>query len=299
MSTTINHHRRLRINRRGISNVIVMVLSLVILVIIVSNIIFWSYEMNQRDWERMQEDLNVVSATQIEHSSWFTATKEYIVDIGRSESGTYEDTQSINDTYQTFTEGLADEFRFEIRGFFMIDTSNYPLDQIQALEMQLRHRASDSDEKLYLTAYNWLSSTFEDKDFNVTAGCPSTTDWGCYSVSLTKRWRNYVHINGTMMVGIVDEVGDSSQTSFDVDFLAIRTVIDGVELVFRNKGPKSMHLVSLWINNKTHHQRYDIDVFLNSAETSSYVSCSAILPSKPYTIKVVTERGNMAVYSNS
>jgi hypothetical protein len=276
-----------------------MVLSLVILVIIVSNIIFWSYEMNQRDWERMQEDLNVVSANAIHQSLWFTAAHEYNADIGTLESGMYEDTHSINDTFQTFTEGLADGFRLEIRGFFTIDTSIYPLDQIQTLEILLRHRSSDSDERWYLKAYNWSSSTFEDRDFNVTAGCSSTTNWGQYSVNLTERWRNYVHINGTMMVKIVDEVGDADETSLDVDFFAIRAVIDGAEFVFRNKGPKSMHLVSLWINNQTHHQRYDIDAFLNSAEALSYVSCSVILPSKPYTVKVVTERGNMAVYSSS
>ena len=47
--------RRLRRDRRGISNVIVVVLSLVIILAIVSNIVLWNYEMNQVDWEKMKE----------------------------------------------------------------------------------------------------------------------------------------------------------------------------------------------------------------------------------------------------
>jgi hypothetical protein len=299
LSTTTNLHREFRINRRGISNVIVMVLSLVILVIIVSNIIFWSYEMNQVDWERMQEDLSIVSANTIHHSSWFTATQEYIVDIGGHESGTYKDTHSINDTFETFTEELTDEFTLEIRGFFAIDTSIYPLDQIQTMEMQLRLRSTDSDERWYLRAYNWSSSAFGDNGFNVTEGYTSTANWSCYTVNLTQEWQHYVHVNGSMAVKIVDEVGDLNQTSVDIDFLGIRAVIDGADFIFRNNGPTTMHLLSLWVNNQTHHQRYDIDAFLNSAETSSYISCSVLLPSKPYTVKVVTKRGNMAVYAKS
>lgn len=194
---------------------------------------------------------------------------------------------------------LTSKFKLEIGGFFTLDTSIYPLDRIQTMEMQLRHRTSDSGEKWYLRAYNWSSSAFEDQGFNVTEGHLSTTDWSCYNVNLTERWQNYIHINGTMIVKIVDEIGDINQTSIDIDFLAIRAVIDGAEFIFTNKGPTTMHLVSLWVNNQTHHQRYDIDVFLNSAETLSYTTCSIILPPKPYTVKTVTNRGNMAVYSKS
>ena len=51
---------RLRRNRRGISNIIVVVLSLVIIVIIVSNIVLFSYEMNQLDWNRTREKIKIV-----------------------------------------------------------------------------------------------------------------------------------------------------------------------------------------------------------------------------------------------
>lgn len=61
MWTTTRLLSKLRRGEKGVSNVIVIVLSLVILVIIASNIILWSYQMNQLDWERMQEHFEVRS----------------------------------------------------------------------------------------------------------------------------------------------------------------------------------------------------------------------------------------------
>jgi hypothetical protein len=68
---------------------------------------------------------------------------------------------------------------------------------------------------------------------------------------------------------------------------------------FENDGGLTVHLVSLWINNSTLHQRYNIDVFVNSAETKEYLREDIPIPTGVYTVKVVTERGNMAVYSGS
>jgi len=66
---------------------------------------------------------------------------------------------------------------------------------------------------------------------------------------------------------------------------------------FKNKGSLTSHLVSLWVNNSTRHQRYAIDVIVNLGETLSYLSVDIRLPDGPYVVKVVTERGNIAVYS--
>ena len=46
------HLKRFKHEKRGVSNVIVVMLSLVILVIISANVILWSYKMNQLDWEK-------------------------------------------------------------------------------------------------------------------------------------------------------------------------------------------------------------------------------------------------------
>ena len=109
--------RRLRLNRRGVSNVIVVMLSLVLIVIIVGNVVLWSYQMNQLDWERMQETLNVANVTCITHSSWFTAQKEYSIIAGSRLSGTYTDTR--------FSDGSFEAFREETTQIF--NPSNYIL----------------------------------------------------------------------------------------------------------------------------------------------------------------------------
>ena len=64
--------RHLRVDKRGISDVIVVMLSLVIVVIIVSNVILWSYQMNQFDWERMQENIEIVGIVQVTNGTTFT-----------------------------------------------------------------------------------------------------------------------------------------------------------------------------------------------------------------------------------
>jgi hypothetical protein len=51
--------RRLKRGKRGISTVIVVMLSLVLLVIIVGNVVLWSYQMNQLDIDRMQETITI------------------------------------------------------------------------------------------------------------------------------------------------------------------------------------------------------------------------------------------------
>lgn len=55
----------LREKRRGISTVIVVMLSLVLIVTIVGNVILWSYQMNQFDWEKMQEKIEIVEVISI------------------------------------------------------------------------------------------------------------------------------------------------------------------------------------------------------------------------------------------
>jgi hypothetical protein len=75
--------------------------------------------------------------------------------------------------------------------------------------------------------------------------------------------------------------------------------VTGSQFTFENDGGLTVHLVSLWIINSTDHQHYDISVFINSAETKNYLREDISLPTGSYTVKVVTERGNTAVYSGS
>jgi len=186
----------------------------------------------------------------------------------------------------------------EIVGVFAIGLSTYPLTYIQTVEIQLKYNGSDTGENWYLKAYNWTAMAYSDSGFNNTSGHTPTTGWDTYAVNLTDKWRSYVNDSGVMYVKLQDNQADVNQTTIDIDFLAVRVVIDGAKFTFENKEALTSHLVSLWINNSTLHQRYDMNIFINSADTTSYIRSDITLPSTPYTVKVVTERGNAAVFTS-
>jgi len=445
--------RRLKRDRRGISNIIVVALSLVIILAIVSNIVLWNYEMNQVDWEKMKENVSITNVERGIYSSWFVAQSEYSVNAGSRTNGAYTDTQAIGGSYESFieaggggsdvtfidaesfegawspsgwsatgnwakendyayggtfsadfdgdgggasgyltspsmnyldantiyvdfwwydraldnddfmleyydgstwnthqdldqlesgngwhhyTETLTDSqyfvstfqirwwannvwngesacvdvvtvkksesgssYSLDLNGAFSIDLFTYPLEEIQTVEIQLRYRADDSTENWYLKAYNWTASEYSDIGFNSTVGHTPTMGWDYYAADLTDVWQSYVHNNGTINVKLVDQGADSDQTSGDVDFLGVRVKMYGTQCTFENDGGLTVHLVSLWIINSTDHQHCDISVFVNSAETKNYLREDVSLPTGSYTVKVVTERGNTAVYSGS
>jgi len=135
-----NIARRLKRNKRGVSNVMVVMLSLVLIVIVVDNIVLWDYQMNQLDWERMQEKIEITAAV---------------------------------------SEGTVSLFTIQ------------------------------------------------------------------------------------------------------------------------NTGSQTAHLISLWIldNSITNHQRYDLNTFINAGDTFQLARSDIILPGTPYIVKIVTEKGNAAVYT--
>jgi hypothetical protein len=190
-------------------------------------------------------------------------------------------------------------YQLDLNGTYTIDLSTYPLAYIKTIEIRLRYRANDTGDIWYLKAYNWTSRGYSDNGFNTTAGYTPTTNWDNYAVNLTSSWRSYVASNGTMYVKFVDTRPGPSCTTIDIDFLGIRAIINGANFTFKNEGSLTLHVVSLWVINSTNHRQYDADAFINSAETFSYFRVDIPLPSGQYTAKVVTERGNVAVYFGS
>jgi hypothetical protein len=189
------------------------------------------------------------------------------------------------------------ENRLDINGGYVIDLSTYPLAYIQTVEIQLTYRASDSGEKWYLKAYNWTGTTYSDFGFNSTTGHTPTTGWDYYAVNLTTSWRSYVWDNGTIYVQFIDQGQDINSTTIDIDFLGVRVVIDGTRFTFKNDGALTSHLISLWVNNATNRQRYDISIFVNSGENATYIRADISLPTENFVVKVVTERGSIAVFA--
>jgi len=296
LQTITSRLHDLRQDRKGLSNIIVVVLSLVILVVIVANVVLWSYQMNQLDWERTQETLSIRNVSRIAYSSWFIVQSEYQVSDGTRESGSYLDTQAVDSSLEKFRESPPPR-ELDINGTFSIDAISYPLTAIKSVEIQLRFRVDDVGERWYLRAYNWTSKTYSANGFNSTAGCLPSTGWNYYAVNLTNRWRSYVGQDGRIMVQVRDEGPDSTRTNVDIDYLAVRAEINGTVFNFENEGSRTVHLVSIWVNNATVHRRYETDTFVNSGELLSYTRLDIFLPIGQYVVKAVSERGNIGVYT--
>lgn len=109
---------------------------------------------------------------------------------------------------------------------------------------------------------------------------------------------DFSNATGHWKVKVKGVKAGSTQFDFKADWVEFKPEGgSGTLFTFKNEGPLTVHLVSLWINNSTYHQRYDVNMFINSGETTSYVRGDISLPNRPYVVKVATERGNIAVYS--
>jgi len=73
--------------------------------------------------------------------------------------------------------------------------------------------------------------------------------------------------------------------------------VGGTLFTLKNGGPETIHVVAIWVNTEDLHRRYDADIFISSGETISFLRQDIILPSGSCTVKVISERGNTAVYS--
>jgi hypothetical protein len=91
----------------------------------------------------------------------------------------------------------------------------------------------------------------------------------------------------------------NTQFDFKVDWVELKVFCKGTLFTFKNNGPITSPLVSLWVINSTHHLRYNIDVIINSGETLPYLRVDVNLPAGQWMIKVVTERGNIATFQEN
>jgi hypothetical protein len=181
---------------------------------------------------------------------------------------------------------------------FAIDLSTYPLDYIHGIEVLIRYNPTENGEKWFLKAYNWATSDFSDAGFNTTQGNqPASNQGNEYAITVTDGWTDYVNNEGVMRLQFLDEGVNTNQTIVGIDFLGARAIIDGTRLDLKNSSPLSLRIVAVWIENSTAHNRFDADLFLNSGESATYIRADITLPQDVFLAKVVTERGNIAVFS--
>jgi hypothetical protein len=197
-----------------------------------------------------------------------------------------------------FKATTSDVYRLNVSNSFTIDLSTYPREYIQGVEVLLKYNVTEDAERWLLKAYNWALSTFSDTDFNVTAGNqPTLGEWNEYAIAVTGDWADYVNDEGVVRLEFFDDGMGTNQTVVGIDFFAVRAIIDGTSIDVKNSSPLSIHVVAVWINNSTNHQRYSADFFMNAGEAATYIRVDIQMPQELLLAKVVTERGNVAVFS--
>jgi len=194
------------------------------------------------------------------------------------------------------SEETRGKYQFDIASSFIVDLSTYPLGHIETVEIVLRYRANDTYERWYMKAYNWTNGQYSNVGFNLITGHMPTMGWDYYAVNLTTAWDSYVHNNGTILVKLCDEAADVNQTTIDIDFLGVRAIIDGTSFDLKNSGATNIRIVSIWIINSTDHKRYDANFFMNSGENGVYIRADISLSTDGVIVRVITERGNIAVF---
>ncbi len=188
--------------------------------------------------------------------------------------------------------------RLKTIGDFALDLTTYPVAYLLSIEIQVRYRANDSLENWFLKAYNWSEGEFGTVGFNVTFGDTPTSEFKYYGVEITSGWQSYLQ-NNTVKIKFCDGLADGNQTHIDVDFLAVRLVVNKAKFSFANEGSMVPRVVAIWITNSSIHRRYDADFFIDSGSTADYVKEGMDLPSDSFTVRAITERGNIAVFNKS
>ena len=196
-----------------------------------------------------------------------------------------------------FKVTTSDIYRLSISNIFAIDTLVYPLSHIHGIEILIKYNVTEAAEKWFLKAYNWTASEFSNSGFNVTENQPVLNEWNEYAVNLTDNWMDYAKDDGTLLIEFFDEGLNTNQTMVEIDFFGVRAIIDGACFNLKNIGSMTAHIVSIWITNPTNHQRYDTNLFINAGEQATYIRADINLPRDSFIIKIITERGNIAVFS--
>ncbi len=202
-------------------------------------------------------------------------------------------TNAVGYVYECFDLDFCNygtAYSLSLIGDFVLDTNLYSPTQVDSVEIQIRFRASDTLNDWLLRAYNWTSGQYEVGQFS------AATYFKDHTVFLQDSWQSYVNNNGTLRLEFCNANEDAYQTTVDVDFFGVRILLKGAILTVRNCGASTIHIVSIWVINATHHRRYDENLFINPGETITHVREDITLPSGNFTVKIVTERGRTALF---
>jgi len=434
---------KLKANKKAVSNVIVIVLSLILIVVIVANVVLWSYQMNQYDWQRMQEKIEITDVSLIMHTWYYSGfnyrvqhnitgsvagpVTEYQMRItivnGTGTSGgevhyttnvSQPDFDDVRFTWLNSTSGREqpisywrenvyegknatfwvkipsipanpnsaiiyiyygkDDVSTESNGdatflFFddfddgVINTTKWT-NINDATESGGTLRGNGGNQKIWMRTQRVFSAPFRvnfkmkgeynsDFDSGVQVGniyfisdrgtnaprigtswvypsgsAGNVISWHIYEVTVLSLFQEFYDITSnkytsasySYVTGPLRLIGDSDSRNRDTfyDWIFVRNYINPepthgawgseeaytdrsvqseVTLKIRNLGASTLHIIAIWVNNVTFHRRYTVDVFVSSGEIETYSITDENLPINACIVKVVTEKGNIAIYS--
>jgi hypothetical protein len=246
----------------------------------------------------------VIGQTDVTKNQTITINPTYFRDSGNNWkikiTGTKTDTIpfELKIDWIRFKVVPSDVCRLDINNSLTIDLATYPRSDICGIEIRIRYNVTGNGERWFLKAYNWATAAFADIGFNNTAGdAPTLNGWSDYTINVTDNWMDYVGSDGVVRVEFSDEGLHTDQTIAEIDFLGTRAIMNGACISIKNSSPLSIHIVAVWITNSSH-QRYDVDLFVNSGESIEYIREDISLPQDAFIAKIVTERGNIAVFAS-
>jgi len=244
-----------------------------------------------------------IGQTDVTRNQTITTNPTYFRDPGNKWkikiTGTKTDTMpfELKIDWIRFKVAPSDACRLDINNNFTIDLATYPRSDIYGIEIRIRYNATGNGERWFLKAYNWVAASFSDAGFNTTGGSqPALGEWNEYAITVTAQWSDYVSDDNVVRVEFFDEGLNTNQIVVGIDFLGVRAILSSAQLEIKNSSPLTIHIVAIWITDATTHQPYSVDLFLNSGESAEYTIES--LPQGAFVAKVVTERGNIAVFSS-
>ena len=156
-----------------------------------------------------------------------------------------------------------------------------------------------------------VSVTFQLFDYNIGAYPTSGDGYVAYesnvnpyvdetgNQTITANSTRFRDTSGQWKTKVTGVKGSNTQFDLEVDLIELQPPSGGPYFHFRNSGPLTSHIVSLWVINSTFHERHDVSIYLNSRQDLIFYRDDITIPRSQYTVRITTDKGNLAVFSGS
>jgi hypothetical protein len=158
-----------------------------------------------------------------------------------------------------------------------------------------------SSVNVTLQLYNYTLGSYPESGYGyinyISDATPNTDENKNQTINVNPT--DFRNSTGYWKVKIKGVKKTSTPFNLKVDLVELKTTSNvGTTFTFSNSGPTTLHIVAIWMIDAANHKRYEVNLFVNAGGVTSIIHNGIILPDNPYIIKVVTERGNIAVLTS-